>query len=74
MKFRNAQIRKAREEKNLSIEDLTFELRKQGNKISSRSILLWEKGDRTPNAKNIGYLSQVLNKSPNYFFTTTKER
>lgn len=68
MKFNHNKIKQLRESKKLTLDDLAFEFRLKGKKIASRSICMWENGKMSPNAKNIGELSEYFKVSPSIFF------
>lgn len=61
-------LKKCREDKELSSEDLTFELDKIGFRITRQTIYNWETGATVPDANAIAVLSTYFKKPLQYFF------
>ncbi len=66
--FVSDKLKKCREEKGLSVEDLTFELDKVGLRITRQTLYNWEAGDTTPDANQISVIANFFNKPLEYFF------
>lgn len=61
-------LRKCREDKKLSLEDLTFELDKINFRITRQTLYNWETGATVPNANALTALSNYFKKPIEYFF------
>lgn len=61
-------LKKCREEKKLSQEDLTFELDKIGFRVTRQTLYNWETEATVPDANAIATLSAYFQKPIQYFF------
>lgn len=68
MKFLNEKIKECREERKLSIEDLTSELYAKGLKVSRMTVYNWEKGDTVPDVRDFAVVAAFFNKPMKFFF------
>ncbi len=65
-KFQN--LKRCREDKELTQTDLVFELDKLSLRISRQTLLNWEAGVTTPDANDIVTIASFFNKPVQYFF------
>jgi transcriptional regulator with XRE-family HTH domain len=68
VKFIGDNIRKFRSEINLTREDLAKKIKKNGNKIVSRTIINWETGESKPDADSLAQMSEIFQKDLILFF------
>lgn len=61
-------LRKCREELNLTQTDLMFELDKIGLRISRPTLINWETGVTAPDVNEIAVLAMFFKKPIQYFF------
>jgi transcriptional regulator with XRE-family HTH domain len=61
-------LKKCREDKNLSLEDLTFELDKINFRITRQTLYNWETGETVPNVDALVALATYFKKPLKYFF------
>lgn len=65
-KFQN--LKRCREDKELTQTDLVFELDKLSLRISRQTLLNWEAGVTTPDVNDIVIIASFFNKPVQYFF------
>lgn len=61
-------LKKCREEKALSLEDLAFELDKINFRITRQTLYNWETGATVPDVNDIAILAAYFKKPLQYFF------
>lgn len=66
--FIGERLKKCREEKNLSLEDLSRELYTINFRITRQSLYNWETGATKPNAEALVTVADYFNKPIQYFF------
>ncbi len=58
--FNPGAITKKRIELDLTISDISYEMRKDGMKVSETTLRNWERGDTSPNAPQLAALARAL--------------
>lgn len=61
-------LKKIRDEKNITQNDVLFKLYVRGIKISRQTLINWEAGQTTPNANVAQALAEILGKPISFFF------
>jgi transcriptional regulator with XRE-family HTH domain len=66
--FHGEKLKKLREDKGWSLQDLVFELAKIDFRITRQTIDLWENGDTEPRASDLKSLADFFGVSVDFFF------
>lgn len=61
-------LKKARNNKNISLKELSELLNERGNKVAISTISNWENNRNKPDVDTIFDLCSILNVEPNYMF------
>lgn len=62
------QIKKARRERKMSMEDMVASLCVEGFRLSRQTLCNWERGITCPNANDIVYLCRIFGKPVSFWF------
>mgnify|MGYP003785404515 CR=1 FL=1 len=68
MKFIGDNLRKFRTEKNLTRDELAQKIKRNGKKITGRTVMNWENGITKPDADSLVKMHQLFNKDLILFF------
>lgn len=69
MTFAPNKLKELRESNQISQEDLIYELRNRGLKISRQTLYQWENSTTQPRVNDLAVIAEYFKKPIKYFFT-----